>query len=71
MTAPARKVVKRNSVQFGLPCLQGTRVPSISIWRGFHQGMGVAEIVKFYKHPLIDVTAVEVALRYEMRRRRK
>lgn len=71
MSGPARKVVRRKAIQDGMPCLQGTRVPSEGIWRNFHQGMSVAEIARWYGHPFVDVTAVEVALRYEMRRRRK
>lgn len=71
MTGPARKVVRRKGVQAGEPCLEGTRLPTRSLWALFHRGFGVAKIAEFYGHPLVDVEAVEVALRYEMRRRKR
>lgn len=71
MSEAARCVVIRKGVMEGLPCLKGTRIPSVSIKTVFLRGLRVAQIADMYGHPLVDVEAVEAALRYEMRRRRK
>jgi uncharacterized protein (DUF433 family) len=65
---PGRGISLRPTVQFGQPCLEGTRIPTGAIWSYVHAGDSPEFIARAYG---LRVDDVERAVRWEERRRAK
>jgi uncharacterized protein (DUF433 family) len=61
---PADSVSLRPNVQFGQPCLDGTRIPTSAIWSYANAGDSLAFIAESYG---LDVAEVEQAVAWEER----
>ena len=54
---PARFVVMRPDVQFGAPCVYGTRIPTRALWNSWHGGDSVELLSASYALPTEEVEA--------------
>ena len=59
------RIVLNSSIHFGKPCVDGTRIPVLSVLELVSEGLSFAEIVRDY-YPDLDIEDIRACVRYAM-----